>query len=81
MNIDEIKVIVDAILTKKQAASRLEELKSVVDNRTMSDGLIPITVENQTFEVEAFELKKLIDKRVIAQDTSEYEILLKQKAK
>jgi hypothetical protein len=81
MNIDEVKEVVDRIVSKKQAVSRFQELKDFIDNRTNPAGLVTITIEKETFDADPVEVKKLLNKRIQDNDTTDDEIELKNKAK
>ena len=81
MNIDEVKEVVDRIVSKKQAVSRFQELKNFVDNRTNPQGLVTITIEKETFDADPVEVKKLLNKRIQDNDTTDDETELKNKAK
>lgn len=81
MNIDEVKKIVDTIVSKKETASRFEGLKTFIDNRTNPSGLVTVTVEKETFDADPQDIKQLLNKRIADLDTTADEAELKQKAK
>ena len=81
MIFSEIKQIVDRIEVKLKEKTRFEGLKTYIDERTDPNGVVVIKVENEEFAVDPADLKKILDKKIIEQDTSADEQELKLKAK
>lgn len=80
MNIEEIKEVVDKILDKKRLVTYLNDLKKWVDDRS-TGGLVTIDLEGKKFQVQATDLKNIVDVRIAAQDTTDDERDLKEKTK
>lgn len=81
MNTNEIKTIVDRIISKEKEAELLVNLKTLITDRTTTEGMVTIVFEQKQVEVDAVDFAKLIDKTISKQDTATDVAELKNKVK